>query len=146
MKNAPFGRRIGAILYDSLLLFALLFLGTIPFIAIYGGEHVPSETPSHQLTVALIIYLFFIVFWSRFGRTLGMQSWGLRIVDQEGQLPGIGACTIRFVVGILSLAALGLGFLWQLVDREGLSWHDRASGTRLRYYPRQKKAEAANDG
>lgn len=136
MKNAPLLRRLGAMLYDSLLILAVLFVGTIPFIALRGGEPVDSGTPAYQLFLALIVYLFFIVFWSRFGRTLGMQSWGLRIEDEQGAKPGVGPCSIRFVVALFSWAALGLGFLWQLVDRDGLSWHDRASGTRLRYYPR----------
>ncbi len=138
MTNAPFGRRIGAMLYDTLLILALLFLGTIPFIALRGGEPVDSGTVSYQLSLALIIYLFFVVFWSHYGRTLGMQSWGLRIEDANGRPPGIGACSIRFAVAVLSAAVAGIGFLWQLVDRDGLSWHDRASGTRLRYYPREK--------
>ncbi|MEQ8204620.1 MAG: RDD family protein, partial [Woeseia sp.] len=83
--------------------------------------------------------LFFVVFWSRYGRTLGMQSWGLRIEDGQGQLPGIGACSVRFVVALVSWVPAGLGFIWQLIDRDGLSWHDRASGTQLRYYPRPAK-------
>jgi uncharacterized RDD family membrane protein YckC len=31
-----------------------------------------------------------------------------------------------------------LGFLWQLVDKDKLTWHDRISGTRLVYYPKEK--------
>ena len=105
MTNAPFGRRIGAMLYDTLLILALLFLGTIPFIALRGGEPVDSGTASYHLSLALIIYLFFVVFWSHYGRTLGMQSWGLRIEDAHGRPPGIGACSIRFAVATLSFAA-----------------------------------------
>ena len=29
------------------------------------------------------------------------------------------------------LNALGLGYLWVMIDRERLSWHDRISRTRL---------------
>ncbi|MEJ1377571.1 MAG: RDD family protein, partial [Candidatus Sedimenticola sp. (ex Thyasira tokunagai)] len=32
---------------------------------------------------------------------------------------------------IISWLALGLGFLWLLVDRKNRTWHDRLSGTRL---------------
>jgi len=32
--NASLGRRFGAILYDTLLVFALMFLATLPFIAL----------------------------------------------------------------------------------------------------------------
>ncbi len=139
MTNASLLRRLGAMLYDGLLVFALLALGTLPFIALLGGEYVPPGSPGHQLTLLGIIYLFFVLFWSRYGRTLGMQSWGLRIEDETGGKPDVKRASLRFVVAILSWLPLGLGFWWQLVDREGLSWHDRASGTRLVYYPKPDK-------
>ena len=43
MRNAPLLRRLGAILYDGLLVVALLFLGTLPFVAIRGGEPVKGS-------------------------------------------------------------------------------------------------------
>ena len=36
MHNAPLMRRLGAMLYDSLLVIALMFMATIPFIAVRG--------------------------------------------------------------------------------------------------------------
>jgi len=33
----------------------------------------------------------------------------------------------------------GAGFWWALVDRQRLTWHDRASGTRLLRAPRPVK-------
>jgi uncharacterized RDD family membrane protein YckC len=138
-------RRFAAIAYDSLLVAALLFLATIPFIAIRGGESVEPDTLSYQVTVLAVLYAFFVGFWSSKGRTLGMQSWGLQLEDANGRVPGVGACSVRFAVAILSWAALGAGFLWQLVDRDGLTWHDRASGTRVRYYPRAKKAKRGKE-
>ena len=74
MTNTGFGRRFGAILYDSLLALALMFLGTIPFIAVRGGEPVDAGDNPYRLTMLLITYLFFAGFWSGYGRTLGMQA------------------------------------------------------------------------
>ncbi len=37
----------------------------------------------------------------------------------------------RFLVGIPSLLLGGLGFWWAWIDRDRLTWHDRASGTRM---------------
>jgi uncharacterized RDD family membrane protein YckC len=34
---------------------------------------------------------------------------------------------LRFVVAVASLAALGLGFIWCLFDRERRGWHDIAT-------------------
>lgn len=137
MQNAGLLRRLGAMLYDGLLVIALLFLGTLPFIAAKGGEPVDPGTLYHQLALLGIAYLFFVGFWSVAGRTLGMQSWGLRLEDEHGRRPGFARCSLRFLVAVVSLAAAGLGFWWQLVDRDNLTWHDRASATRLRFYPRQ---------
>lgn len=144
--NTGLLRRLAAIAYDTLLVAAVLFLATIPFIAIRGGESVEPRTLTYQVAVLVVIYAFFVGFWSSKGRTLGMQSWGLQLEDAHGRVPGVGPCSVRFVVSMVSWAAFGLGYLWQLVDRESLTWHDRASGTRIRYYPKPKKAERESKG
>jgi len=138
MYNAPLLRRLGAIFYDSFLVLALFFLATLPFIALRAGEHVEPGDTSYRIALLAVAWLFFTGFWTRSGRTLGMQSWRLRIETTAGSLPGIGAACLRFFAAILSWLPLGFGFWWQLWDSEGLSWHDRVSGTRLRYFPRQK--------
>ena len=147
MNNAGLLRRIAAILYDSLLLLALWFLATVPFIAIEGGESIEAGSgPLHivyQLTLAGVAYAFFVGYWCHRGRTLGMQSWGLQLQTPDGQLPSIGAASIRFFAAILSWLPLGLGFLWQLWDSEKLTWHDRLSNTRLVHYPRNKRKKQA---
>lgn len=137
MQNAGLLRRLGAILYDSLLVAALLFMATVPFIAARQGEAVDPETLAYQLTMLAVAYAFFVSFWSRSGSTLGMLAWGLRVETDDGASPGVGKASIRFFAAILSWLALGLGFLWQLWDKDDLAWHDRLSGTRLRYYPKK---------
>jgi uncharacterized RDD family membrane protein YckC len=136
MTNASLGRRFGAIIYDSLLVLALMFLGTLPFVAARGGEPVNPGNVPYQLTMLLIAYLFFSGFWCRYGRTLGMQSWRLQLETADGSKPGIKAATLRFFAAIVAWLPLGLGYWWQLCDKDRLAWHDRWSGTRLRYYPK----------
>jgi uncharacterized RDD family membrane protein YckC len=138
MQNASLLRRIGAILYDGLLVVALLFLATIPFIAVRAGEPVAPGDPVYQLAIVIVTYCFFVGFWTRKGRTLGMQSWGLQLETADRTIPGIGAATLRFFAAILSWLPFGLGFWWQLVDEDKLTWHDRLSGTRLVHYPKNK--------
>jgi uncharacterized RDD family membrane protein YckC len=136
MTTASILRRFGAILYDTLLVLALMILGTLPFIAVRGGEPVDPGNLPHQLTLLAIAYLFFVGFWSGYGRTLGMQSWRLRIESFDGGKPRIAAASLRFFAAIISWLPAGLGFWWQLWDKDNLTWHDRISGTRLRYYPK----------
>ena len=136
-QNTGLLRRLAAILYDSLLIAACLFLATVPFIAVRGGEPVETdENIIYQLVLVLVVYLFFTGFWSRSGRTLGMQSWRLQLQTEEGEVPSFGRASLRFVAALLSLIPLGLGFWWQLWDRDRLTWHDRISKTRLVYYPK----------
>ena len=138
MKNTGLMRRIGAMLYDALLVVALLWLATIPFIALRGGEAVEiGSNAIYRITLVLVVYGFFVGFWMRSGRTLGMQSWRLQLETSDGEKPTLAACTIRFMAALISWAPAGLGFWWQLWDKEHLTWHDRISGTRIVYYPKE---------
>lgn len=140
MSNSGLLRRFGAIFYDSLLILALLFLVTIPFVAVHGGEPVAADDNLlYRLSIVLVVFLFFTGFWSHSGRTLGMQSWGLRVETIDGKIPTFLTAAIRFAAAILSWLPLGLGFFWQLWDKDRLTWHDRLSRTRLRHYPKPKK-------
>jgi uncharacterized RDD family membrane protein YckC len=38
---------------------------------------------------------------------------------------------LRFLVGLVSLGAFGLGILWALVDSKNRGWHDLAARTLL---------------
>lgn len=136
-------RRFGAILYDSLLVTALLFLVTVPFIAIRGGDSVEANDRLYQFCLIVVIYAFFVGFWVSKGRTLGMQSWGLQLETSNGGNPTLATASFRFFAALLSWLPLGLGFVWQLWDKDRLTWHDRLSGTRLVHYPKTKQPHAA---
>ena len=138
MENAGLLRRLGAMLYDALLVLALWFLATLPFIAIRGGEPVePDDNLVYQLAIVATTYAFFVFFWSWRGRTLGMQAWRLQLETTDGRVPPVSLASLRFFAAVLSALPAGLGYVWQLWDRDELSWHDRLSGTRVRYYPKQ---------
>jgi uncharacterized RDD family membrane protein YckC len=136
MIPASLPHRCGAMLYDSLLAFALLLLGTVPFVGVRGGATVEPGNIVYQTCMFLILFCFFTGFWAGYGRTLGMQSWRMTIENASGNTPTLGQASTRFFTAILSWLPLGLGFWWQLLDRDQLAWHDRLSGTRLRYHPK----------
>lgn len=139
MKNTGLLRRIGSMLYDILLIFALMIIVTYAFIAARSGESVePDDNLIYQVTLVLVVYFFFVGFWVRSGRTLGMQSWRLQLVDENGFRPSLKAATIRFFSALISWLPFGLGFLWQLWDKNKLTWHDRISKTRIIYFPKEK--------
>ena len=63
MQNTGFLRRIGAMMYDGLLILALLFITTLPFIALREGEPVESnENWLYRVALTVVIYGFFTGF------------------------------------------------------------------------------------
>ena len=75
--------------------------------------------------------------WRRGGQTLGMRPWRLQLQSLDGAPLRRGQLWLRFAVGTVSLLLGGLGFYWALIDRQRLTWHDRASGTRLLRLPKR---------
>lgn len=149
-KPAPVWRRLAAMIYDSFLVLAIMFL--VGFInlgvqmKVYGAKELKAMTESGQsiggpifyAALFLSIFSFFAFFWSRRGQTLGMQAWNIQIVDREGGYISIGQCLIRTLTAIPALMLCGLGVFWCLWDREHLSWQDRLSRSRTLYIPKQK--------
>jgi len=116
-------------LYDGLLLFALLFVLTGALILLKGP--VIRGSPLYSLLVWGVAAFWFLWPWCHGGRTPGMSTWGLALRSADGGRVNCSQAIIRLLAALLSLAPLGLGFWWALWDREGLTWHDRLSGTRV---------------
>ena len=137
-------RRLTAILYDFLLLAALLMLASaLVVIPLGAGMEVDSRTisqnPFYRIYLILVIVGFFCGFWLRGGQTLGMRAWRIMVVRNDGSPLTLSDALKRFSAALLSWAALGIGFLWSLFDEEKLTWHDRLSGTRLVMLEKEKK-------
>jgi len=52
-------------------------------------------------------------------------------VRHDGGTVGMGRAIHRYLLAVLGSAALGLGFLWALLDRDRQFLHDRLAGTAL---------------
>lgn len=124
-------RRLAGLVYDLLLLIAILFVATALLLPFTGGEALRPRQWSYSLYLAGITVFFFGWFWTHGGQTLGMKAWGLRLCTRDGQAVDWRRALLRLLAASLSLAFLGLGYLWVLVDPERLAWHDRLSGTRV---------------
>jgi uncharacterized RDD family membrane protein YckC len=129
-------RRLAAVLYDSLLLLALLMIATALFLPFTGGEAIdPRRDPAlewiYRAVLALLVVGFFGIFWTRGGQTLGMATWRLRVEHEDGRTLTWADTVRRLAAAALSWLALGLGWLWILVDPQRRAWHDRLSGTRV---------------
>ncbi len=131
---AGIGRRLGAILYDSLLVLALWFL-TLLLFAMGTDSNSTTVEPTPALFVQLVCgaetVLFFYFFWMYRGRTLGMMAWHTHLATVSGEAPGAKHIILRILGATLNLASLGLGYLWILFDDEKRSFSDLLSGTRI---------------
>ena len=129
--NAGPGRRIGALLYDLLIVAALLIVATGPVLITTGGEAVQSGTLWYQLYLGLVVAAYFAGFWWRRGQTIGMVAWRLQLRSADGRPVTLQQSMVRSVAAVFSWGLAGVGVLWMLVDRERRTWHDLLSGTRV---------------
>ncbi len=115
-------------LYDSLLLLAILFLAAAIAIAFNRGEAIEAN-PLFNLYLLLTVFTFYAWFWHKSGQTLGMRAWKIRIVSEFGGNPSWQISYLRLIFALLSIACFGLGYLWRLF--KPYTWHDRLSQTRV---------------
>lgn len=115
--------RVIAIVYDGMLILALLFLvGTV--LTVIGtlltmqtgtessqAQSLPTWYHNFIMTPSFVLTLvgFYGLFWRRGGQTLGMQTWRLKTVNNSGHLLTWGqsfkrilaACLIPLLCGII---------------------------------------------
>ena len=157
--------RMAAILYDGMLILALLFLvGTVLTVV---GTLLTMETGSESsqaqslptwyqnviMTPSFILTLigFYGLFWRRGGQTLGMQTWRLKTVNNNGHLLTWGqsfkrvlaASIMPLIFGLIGsviggsrailLTSVFLGFVFNyafcLFNSRGLAVQDMLSNT-----------------
>ncbi len=111
-------RRLAALVYDLLLLLAVLFLGTIALLPFTGGEAITPQDSglwehAYRLYVAALALGFFGVSWTRSGQTLGMQSWKIRLERCDGSRLDWLASALRLAIGAAIVVAAMTG-VWLL--------------------------------
>ena len=114
--------RVVAILYDGMLILALLFLvGTM--LTVIGtlltmetgtessqAQSLPTWYQNLVMTPAFVLTLvaFYGIFWRRGGQTLGMQTWRLKTVNNAGHLLTWGQSFKRILAACLMPLLFGV--------------------------------------
>lgn len=135
-------RRLGAQLYDCLLLLAVWFLATALVLPLNQGHAFEYGQWLYSMYLLLVSFVFYAWFWTHGGQTLGMRAWKIRLETEDAQSINWKQSAVRFLASGLSWLVVGMGFWWCLFDRQRLSWHDRLSGTRLIWLASENHGQA----
>ena len=129
--NASLRRRLISLVYEGLILATVLMAGTLPAVMLTRTWEQWSARLTLQLWLIALCSCFYVWQWAGMGQTLPMKTWKLRLVAKNGTPLSHARALLRYAAALVSVATLGLGYLWALVDRDGLFLHDRLAGTRL---------------
>lgn len=158
---AGIARRLGSVLYEALLLVAIVFVASFLALPLITPGHAGPATALAIPDVAHRVILFCVLFgvvagyfvWSWTGghRTLPMKTWRLRLVIADGAPVPLRTALLRFLCACIGPAAavlaygalrpyglgahatwlVALNFLWAFVDPDRQFLHDRLAGTRI---------------
>ena len=125
-------RRLASMLYESILLFAVAFLGTWLFQFAAGTLRIEGwQRHLLQLFLLALFAAYFLWCWLRGGQTLAMKTWRIRLVAKSGHGRVTPRMALRRFLYALILVPSGIGVLWALVDRDRQFLHDRLAGSLL---------------
>lgn len=121
--------------YEVLLITALLLVATFPFVGFTGGQISTGSRVALQIYLCLVCGAYFTWFWRHGGQTLPMKTWRIRLRMLGGGALGFHTAAVRFAAALVGMLPLGLTLWWAFIDRDRQFLHDRLAGTRLTYDP-----------
>jgi len=130
-RRCELWRRLLAMLYDALVVIVLMMVATAIAMLLQSGNRIAGKDILFTLYLVGVWFLYLAWCWRRGGMTLGMLAWRVRLVTDAEHPMSWWHCVVRFGGGLVSALPLGLGYLWSLLDHDGLAWHDRLSQSRL---------------
>jgi uncharacterized RDD family membrane protein YckC len=155
---APLARRFGALVYEGLLLSALMLVGGFLLAPLVspnppGVRQLQLPSPSGRVFEFCVLFalgaLYCVWSWSGARRTLAMKTWRLTLVRADGRALDRRTALARYLAAwlgpALALVAylllrpagygahaawlVGFNFLWAFIDPGRRFLHDRIAGT-----------------
>lgn len=128
-------RRLACILYDSLLLAAVVivaaFVYTILVQSLTGADLTQGLARlTFQLYLLAVILGYYLYFWTAGRQSLAMRTWRLLILRADGKPLTLSDALRRAAFALVTLAPLGLGLWWALFSSDQQTWYDKLAGTR----------------
>jgi len=126
-------RRLACMLYESLVVFAVLLIGfLLPQIVLNAFGVVVSGKLLWLHTLALLMF-YFVWFWLNGGQTLPMKTWKLVLIGDDGRRLRPLQAVLRYLLAWPSVLLCGIGIFWAFFDKDRQFLHDRIAGTRIVY-------------
>jgi len=124
-------RRLAAIVYDSLMLIALIMLATALVMPLTDGQAITRGRALYQTYLLFVCFGYFAWFWSHGGQTIGMRAWKIRVQSVNGKPLSMWQILLRFLAAMGSWLVVGIGFMYALFNSKHQTWHDLVSETEL---------------
>ncbi len=134
MNSAGFLKRILALIYDSLLIAAIIIVASLLLVFINGEYPKPGTLLSViQFLISILVGpLFYSYFWlTNDGQTTGMQVWKIKLVSSNESKLNMKQTYLRCLISVISFLFIGIGYFWILFNKNNLSWSDIATKTRV---------------
>ncbi len=128
----------GAVLVTALAAFAAIFLRLNPSLSpdlSRSLSPVRGALPMLAAALGLVALLFWMAYEFLFvvytGSTPGLRAARLRLAGFDGLPLTRRSRRWRVLASFLSAFSAGLGYLWCVLDQDGLCWHDRITRTHI---------------
>lgn len=167
LPTASLRTRLLSMVYESMLLFGVLFIATWLFSTLLQQRHALYLRDNLQFWLFVVLGIYFCWFWRHGGQTLAMKTWRIRLLTREGEtLPWTRTLAryvlawMWFVPGLVAAHALNARgwmlvmfpvlnlFLWALavfLNRDRQFPHDWLAGTRIVRMPGIQPLAKASD-
>ena len=94
----PLRRRLAAMLYEGVLLFGVLMIGSLLFAIATDQRHALNGRIGFQVFLFLLLGLYFCWCWTRGGQTLALKTWHVRLIRLDGRSPGWPQAIARYLL------------------------------------------------
>jgi uncharacterized RDD family membrane protein YckC len=111
-------RRFASMMYEGVLLFAVVFLAGYLFDTLTQSRHALMLRDSRQVWLFIAIGAYFLICWRRSGQTLPMKAWHIKVLAVNGKPAPTWRLLVRYAY-MWVLPLLGAGIVWGAASLSG---------------------------